>query len=230
MTPEHTPVFPAHHPGHQPDPGTPGQPKVPRTPWAPLAPSAPEPASPVRVWLDPNDWQGQLNARLLERRIVMASGILDEDAATRLSAQLLTLDAEGDGPIRLEMQNLRAELSAALAVMGVLDVVRATVQAQAGGEIRGAALGVLAACPRRLAYPNALFAFAEPRLDIAGTATAVTERQRHAQRMVDSLYYRIAEATGREPDEIREDFRQARTIAAAEAVGYGLIHERLGPR
>jgi len=128
------------------------------------------------------------------------------------------------------MQNLRADLPAALAVMGVLDVVRVPVQAQAGGEVRGAALGILAACPRRLAYPNALFAFAEPRLDIAGTVTALTERQRHAQRMLDSLYYRIAEATGREPDEIREDFRQARTLAAAEAIGYGLIHDRLDQR
>ena len=217
-------------PKHAPDPGTPGQPGMPRTPWSPQVPGPLEPATPVRVWLDPSDWSGQLNARLLERRIVMASGMLDEEGATRLSAQLLTLDAEGDGPIRLEMQNLRADLPAALAVMGVLDVVRVPVQAQAGGEVRGAALGMLAACPRRLAYPNALFAFAEPRLDIAGTATAVTERQRHAQRMLDSLYYRIAEATGREPDEIREDFRQTRTLAAAEAIGYGLIHDRLDQR
>ena len=188
------------------------------------------PAAPVRVWLDPDSWQGQLNARLLDRRIVMASGVLDTDAATRLSAQLLTLDAEGDDPIRLEMQNLHADLPAALAVMGVLDVVRVPLHAQAGGEIRGAAIGVLAACPRRLAYPNASFAFAEPRLDVAGTATAVTERQRQAERMLDSLYYRIAEATGRECDDIREDFRGARTLTAGEAIGYGLIHDRLGQR
>jgi ATP-dependent Clp protease, protease subunit len=217
-------------PRNTPDPWMPGRPEVPRTPWAPAAPGAPEPATPVRVWLDPNDWQGQLNARLLERRIVMASGIFDEEAATRLSAQLLTLDAEGDDPIRLEMQNLRADLPAALAVMGVLDVVRVPVHAQVGGEIRGPALGVLAACPRRLAYPNASFAFAEPRLDIAGTATAVTERQRQAERMLDSLYYRIAEATGRDSGDIREDFRRARTLTAAEAMGYGLIHDRLGQR
>ena len=31
----------------------------------------------------------------------MASGCLDGEAATRLCAQLLTLDAEGEGPIRL---------------------------------------------------------------------------------------------------------------------------------
>ncbi len=211
MTPKHTPDatgtaadgsprWPA-SPAAAGRPGAPGDPwppEMPRTPWSPSprAPGVPDQASPVRVWLDPDDWQGQLNARLLERRIVMASGSLDEEAATRLSAQLLTLDAEGDGPIRLELQNLRADLAAALAVMGVLDVVRVPVLAQAGGEIRGPALGVLAACPRRLAYPNAVFAFAEPRLGIGGTASAMTERQRQAERMLDSLYYRIAEAAG----------------------------------
>jgi ATP-dependent Clp protease protease subunit len=177
-----------------------------------------------------DDWQDRLYERLLEKRIVMATGLLDDDAATGLSAQLLTLDAEGDEAIRLELQNLRADLPAALAVMGVLDVVRAPVHAHAGGEIRGAALGVLAACPRRLAYPNASFALSEPRLEFGGTVTAVTERQRQAERMVDSLYYRIAEATGREADEVREDARRGRTLTTAEAIGYGLIHFRAGAR
>ena len=38
---------------------------------------------------------GQALQRLLNQRIVMASGCLDGEAATRLCAQLLTLDAEG---------------------------------------------------------------------------------------------------------------------------------------
>jgi ATP-dependent Clp protease, protease subunit len=181
--------------------------------------------------MDPHaDFQDRLYERLLEKRIVMATGLLDDGAATRLSAQLLALDAEGDATIRLELQNLRADLPAALAVMGVLDVVRVPVHAHASGEIHGAALGVLAACQRRLAYPNASFAFAEPRLEFGGTVTAVTERQRHTERMVDSLYYRIAEATGRDADEVREDARRSRTLTTAEAIGYGLIHFRVGTR
>jgi ATP-dependent Clp protease protease subunit len=213
-------------------PGTPGTPGAPRSPWVPgTPPGAPGPIPPVRVWADPHaDWQDQLYARLLEKRIVMASGVLDEQAATSLSAQLLTLDAEGNDPIRLELQNLQADLPAALAVMGVLDVVRAPVRAHASGEIRGSALGVLAACPRRLAYPNASFALAEPRLELGGTVTTVTERQQQAERMLDSLYYRIAEATGREADEVRADARRGRTMTTAEAIGYGLIHERVGSR
>jgi ATP-dependent Clp protease, protease subunit len=158
---------------------------------------------------------------------VLAAGVLDDDAATRLSAQLLTLDAEGEGPIRLELQNLRAELPAALTVMGVLDVVRASVHAFASGETGGAALGVLASCPRRAAYPNASFTLSEPKLQFGGTATALAAREQQARRMVDSLFYRIADVTGRPADEIREDARRCRTLTTAEAIGYGLITERV---
>jgi len=206
----------------QPLPGQPrpGQPAFPGRP-------VPDPAPPTRVWIDPHaDWQGRLFERLLEQRIVLAAGVLDDDAATRLSAQLLTLDAEGDGPVRLELQNLRADLPAALMLMGVLDVMRAEVHALAGGETGGAALGLLASCPRRLAYHNASFTLSEPRVRFGGTVTAVSSYEQQVSRMIDSLFYRIAEATGRGAEEVREDARRGRVLTVAEAIGYGLIHDR----
>ena len=226
-----------------PDPGRPGRPGGPGGPGGPEFPSPgtppspwpgtpdPGPVPPSRVWLDPHaTWQAALYERLLKQRIVLASGVLDDEAATRLSAQLLTLDAEGGDPIRLELQNLQAELPAALTLMGVLDVVRAEIHAFASGETGGAALGVLASCPRRAAYPNASFTLSEPRMHFGGTVTAVTAREQQARRMVDSLFYRIAEATGRPADDIREDARRNRTLTAAEALGYGLIQERATKR
>jgi ATP-dependent Clp protease, protease subunit len=222
----------AHFPGIPPRPGEPGWPGTPLTPgWPPASPPAsppaplePSPSSPVRVWLDPlADWQASLYERLLKQRIVLASGPLDDQAAARLSAQLLTLDAEGDQPIRLELQNLRAELGAALTVMGILDVLRVRVHGCVSGEISGPALGVLASCARRTGYPNATFTLAEPRLEFGGTVTAVTARQEQMTRMLDTLYYRLAEVTGREVDEIREDARRRRSLTTAQAIGYGLI-------
>jgi len=210
----------------RPWPGTP-------PPARPPSPGQPDPGPlpPTRIWLDPHaGWQDKLYERLLEQRIVLASGVLDDAAATRLSAQLLTLDAEGAGPIRLELQNLQADLTAALTLMGVLDVVRAEIQAFAGGETGGPALGVLASCPRRLAYPNASFTLSEPRLRFGGTATAVSAHEQQARRMTDSLYYRIAEATSRDAEDIREDARRGRVFTVAEAIGYGLIHERVTKR
>ena len=215
--------------GGEPEIPWPGRP-LPGGPWSPGQPdpgSLPGPLPPTRVWLDPQaGWPEKLYERLLERRIVLASGVLDEPAATRLSAQLLTLDAEGDGPVRLELQNLQSDLPAALTLMGVLDVVRAEVQAYASGETAGPALGVLASCPRRLAYPNASFTLSEPRMRFSGTATAVTAHEQQARRMTDTLCYRLAEATGRDAEEISEDARRGRILTVAEAIGYGLIHER----
>lgn len=215
----------------RPSPGTPS-PGTPLPGWPPAPPKpTPDPAAPTRVWLDPHGgWAEKLYERLLEQRVVLASGALDDEAVTRLSAQLLTLDAEGDGPIRLELLNVAAELSAALTLMGVLDVVRAEIQAFAGGQTGGPALGVLASCPRRLAYPNASFILSEPKLRFGGTVSAVTEHEQQAHRMVDSLFYRIAEATGRDAEDIREDARRGRILTVAEAIGYGLIHDRAAKR
>jgi len=228
----------AHVPGGPPRPGNPdwpGQPRVPGRPNSPGQPPVPgwpstppwEPArvnEPVRVWLDPEaEWRSKLYQGLLEKRIVLVSGILDDDGASRLSAQLLTLDAEGQQPIRLELQNLRAELSAALTVMGILDVLHAPVHACASGEVGGPALGVLASCPRRTGYPNASFLLTEPRLQLSGSATTLTARQEQLTRMLDTLYYRLAEVTGREVDEIRHDARRGRSLTTAQAIGYGLI-------
>ena len=121
-------------PGWPSRPSTPFIPGTPLTPGAPdlpsEPPSAPGPVPPTRVWLDPHaDWTSKLYERLLAKRIIMVSGVLDDDVASRLSAQLLTLDAEQEDPIRLELQNVRAELPATLTVMSILDVLRVPVQA-----------------------------------------------------------------------------------------------------
>lgn len=217
-------------PGEPRRPGTPPSPGIPPSPWTPPSPgtppypAAPPAYAPVRVWPDPNaDWKAKLHERLLAKRIVLASGVLDDDAAARLSAQLLTLDAEGDEPIRLELQNLRAELPAALTVMGILDVLRVPVHACVSGELSGPGLGVLASCPRRSGYPNASFVLAEPRLELGGTVTAISAREQQLTRMLDTLYYRLAEVTGREANEIRDDARVGRHMTTAQAIGYGLI-------
>ena len=171
----------------------------------------------------------RLYQRLLEQRIVMASGPLDGPAASVLSAQLLTLDAEGDGPVRLELQGLTAELPAALTVMGVLDVLRAPVTGYVAGQVSGPALGLLAACGQRRGYPSAMLGLSEPRLSLGGTATQVRGQEEQVETMVNTLYIRLAEVTGREVDEIRADARRGRFLTVPEAVAYGLLDGQAGP-
>ncbi|HWG64118.1 MAG TPA: ATP-dependent Clp protease proteolytic subunit [Streptosporangiaceae bacterium] len=181
-------------------------------------------------WENAAGWPGQLYQRLLERRIVMARGKLDDETATVLCAQLLTLDAEGEDPIRVEIQGLDAELQAALTVMGVLDVLRVPVHAYCAGRVSGPALGVLASCARRYAYPNAVLVLTEPALAFNGTTSQVASHEEQVRTMVDSLYFRLADVTGREVDEIRDDARAGRFLTVADAISYGLVEAQAEPR
>ena len=70
-------------PGEFPRPGEPGAPGGPGTPGHDR-PGEPGAVPGTRVWMDPHsDWQDRLYDRLLEKRIVMTTGMLDDDAATR---------------------------------------------------------------------------------------------------------------------------------------------------
>jgi len=212
--------------GMPPGPGIPPRPGIPPPPGIPPRPDLPpgRPPSPARAWPDPSQWPGSVYERLFDQRVVLAHGELDDEAATSLCAQLLTLDAEADRPIRLEVQGLTARLAPALTVMGVLDVLRVPVRAQVGGQLSGPALGVLAAASDRRAYPNAVFILSEPRLGFEGSATALAAHEEQVRVMLDQLYLRLAEVTGREVDEVRADARRGRCLTADEAVSYGLIH------
>jgi ATP-dependent Clp protease protease subunit len=223
--PEPTPPEPT-----PPGPRPPGPPGPPLRPGRPSRPAENPAMAPVRIWVDPQGWPGHLYDRLLDRRIVMVHGHLDGDAATRLAAQLLTLDADGTAPIRLELQNLSAELPAALSVMGILDVVRGPVTGYAGGRIEGPALGILAACRHRRAYPNALFVLSEPRVSFDGTVTALASREEQARIMLGDLFGRIAEVTGRDVDQVRADARRDKLFGVAEAIAYGLVESQAEPR
>src|SRR6266487_2381834 len=201
-------------------PFPPWQPGPPERPGQPSQPPRPNPAiQPVQVWVEPGEWPGRLYERLLNQRIVMAHGFLDGESATRLCAQLLTLDAEGEGPIRLELQNLDADLPAPLT-------------AYAGGRTSGPGLCVLAAASHRRAYPNAFFAMCEPRVSFDGPVTAVAVHEEQVRAMLAELYERLAEVTGHEVDEIREDARRGRLLTAEQAIDYCLIEgfaEARGP-
>jgi ATP-dependent Clp protease protease subunit len=214
-------------------PMPPGRPGPPERPDQPPQPPRPNPAiQPTRVWVEQGEWPGRLYERLLNQRIVMAHGCLDGEAATRLCAQLLTLDAEGEGPIRLELHNLDSDLPAALTVMGVLDTLRVPVTAYAGGRTSGPGLGVLAAAGHRRAYPNAFFAMSEPKVSLDGPVTAVAAHEEQVRAMLAELYAQLAEVTGHGVDEIRDDARRGRLLTAEQAIDYGLIEgfaEARGP-
>lgn len=190
-----------------------GMPTEPPAPPGPAVPGFPGEAG---------DW---LQERLLEHRIVLLRGNLDHDLATRISAQLLMLDASARHRIQLYLDSPDGDLSAALLVADALDVLRVSVHVIVVGEAGGPSLVVPTAADRALAYRHARFRLSEPHLEINGRASEVEAQAEHHVALLADFVARLAESTGKPADAIAADLRTRRYLTASEAVDYGLIDE-----
>lgn len=186
-------------------------------------PGPPHPEPDSAQQLDP--W---LAERLFAQRVVMLHGPLTSDVASRTVAQLLALDG-GAEPVRLHLSCPDGELDAVFALVDGVELMRTPVHAVVTGELGGAALGLLAAAARRVAYRHARFRLAEPRVaDVTGTADQIVgQASRHLQ-LLEELIVRLAEVTGKPRSRVETDFSDGKLLSAPDAVEYGLISEIVG--
>lgn len=174
---------------------------------------------------------GWLEERLFDQRIVMLRGQLTSEAATGITAALLTLDSAGADPVHLHVASPGGDLSAALAVIDVIDALTAPVHAVVTSEAGGAVLPVLAAADRRAAYRHARFKLAEPRAGgVTGTADEVAAAAGQHLRELEEAVLRLAEVTGKPRSRIEDDLSSGRSLSATEALEYGLIDEVVTPK
>ena len=168
---------------------------------------------------------GWLQEQLFERRIVLVTGRLDDDAAAKAAAALLTLDARADRPIELHLNSPDGALGAAFALIDTADTLRSALRVLCRGQIGGPAIGVIAAAEHRAAAPHTRFHLSQPMARFAGTPEQIAAQNRQQQELLWKLYGRLAGCTGRPAEEIAEDMRRGRYLDAFEAVDYGLIEE-----
>jgi ATP-dependent Clp protease protease subunit len=167
-------------------------------------------------------------SRLLERRIVMVSGPLDHPAATRAAAEVMLLDADGDGPIQLHLSCPDGDLDAAIMLAETVDLLQVPVHAIAGGMVGGPAIAVYASAGRRLAHRHAAFQLREPSAQMEGNAEQLAGRIAQHQHQIDYLHRHVAQSCGRTVQAVAGDMATGRLLTAAAAVEYGLVHELTG--
>jgi ATP-dependent Clp protease, protease subunit len=204
-------------PRRWPEPNRRGSP--PDQPGA-VPPGPPQPGG-VAPWLE---------ERLFDQRIVLLSGPLTAESATRTAATLLTLDAVNGQPVRLHVAAAEGDLTAAFAIVDTLDLMRSPVVAIATAEVGGAALAVYAAGRRRLAYPHARFRLNEPRVsNLTGTADQVASAAGRYLQALEDLVLRVVDVTGRPRSRVEDDFSAGLLLTATEACEYGLVEEVVKP-
>jgi ATP-dependent Clp protease protease subunit len=170
-----------------------------------------------------------LARRLMEQRVVLLHGPLDEARAARVAAELMTLDADGDDAVTLRIDSGEAALAPALTLMDVVELMGVPVRALCLGQVGGGAVGVLAVCARRAAMPSTRFLLSEPPTHMEAHVRNVAQwaELRAAER--GRFCERVGAAVGKPAEEVGADLERGVFFGAAEALEYGLLDEVCGP-
>lgn len=166
-----------------------------------------------------------LRAQLFSRRIVFLRGALDDAAAGDVAAQLMTLDASGDGPVQLHVDSPGGALEPAFVLIDTIGLLGVPVHAVCVGRAEGAAVGVFAAAALRRAAPHARFRLSQPDEKVGGVARDIETWVAHKQRLLDDFHRHLATATGRPFEQIEADTDARRFLDVDEAIAYGLVQE-----
>jgi ATP-dependent Clp protease protease subunit len=170
-----------------------------------------------------------LAERMFDQRIVFLRGYLSAAVASQAAGALLTLGALGTDPVQLHVSAPDGELSAAFAIVDAIDAQSVPVHAVVTSEVGGAALAILAAADRRLAFKHARIRLAEPKVGaVSGTADEVTAAAGQYLRELEELAVRLSEITGQARSRIEDDLSAGRILTAEQARDYGLIDEIIG--
>ena len=169
--------------------------------------------------------------RLLNQRILVLDGVLDDDNGTLLATQLLTLAAEDPvADAALWIHSPGGSVPSMLAIRDVMRLVPCDVSTLALGLACSAGQFLLSAGTKgqRFALPHARILMHRGSAGIGGSAVDIEVQADDLRYTVDTVLGLIAEDTGQPVERIFRDSLHDHWYTAAEARDYGFIDEIVG--
>lgn len=164
--------------------------------------------------------------RLLQQRVLVLDGPLDDDNGMLLASQLLMLAADdAHADIRLWIHSPGGSVPSMLAIRDVMHLVPCDVSTLAIGLACSAGQFLLSsgAPGKRFALPHARILMHQGSAGIGGSAVEVEVQAGDLRHMRETVLGIISADTGQPYDRIFEDSLHDRWYTAQEAVEYGFI-------
>ncbi len=163
---------------------------------------------------------------LLDKRILVLDGVLDDDNGTLLATQLLSLaDQDPDADVALWIHSPGGSVPSMLAIRDLIRLVPCDVATLALGIACSAGQFLLSAGTKgkRYALPHSRILMHQGSAGIAGSAVEVELQANDLRHTRDTVLGIIAEDTGQPLERIFEDSRHDHWYSAGEARDYGFI-------
>ena len=166
-------------------------------------------------------------SRLLKDRIIILGGVVTDDSANVIIAQMLFLsndDPKSD--IQFYINSPGGSVSAGLGIIDTMKFLRCDVATTCIGMAASMGACLLAAGTKgkRAVLENSQVMLHQPLIGgvLQGPATDLGIEAQHMLRLRDRLYKLMAGYTGKTADQIHRDFDRNKWLFAEEAVEYGV--------
>ncbi|MGQ9499129.1 MAG: ATP-dependent Clp endopeptidase proteolytic subunit ClpP [Dissulfurimicrobium sp.] len=172
-------------------------------------------------------------SRLLKERIIFLGGVIDDEMADLIIAQLLFLEAEDPKrDITLYINSPGGAVTAGFAIYDTMQYIKCDVSTLCLGQAAsmGAFLLAAGAKGKRFCLPNARILIHQPMGGFQGQATDIDIHAREILRLRQRLDELLALHTGQPLEKIQEDTERDYFMGGNEAREYGLIDEVITKR
>ena len=180
--------------------------------------------------LPSSEGSNALNAALAAQRRIMITGPLDATAVNQLTAQLMVFDGASDDDVELIVNSPGGPVADVLALLDVVEVMRAPVNTVCIGMAESTAAALVAAgTGSRLAGGRARFRLRSGELhDSHGSAADVVSRAEDVAATMARYQRALAAATGQTVAAIEAEMAAGTIRTAGEAAAFGLVDGLVG--
>lgn len=168
-------------------------------------------------------------SRLLEDRIVLLSGEIDDHLANVIVAQLLYLDSINQDDINLYINSVGGSVTAGMAVYDTMNYIKSDVKTICIGlaASMGAFLLSSGEKGKRFALPNAEVLIHQPLGGASGQASEIKIVADHILKTRAKLNNILSSNTGQSLEKIEKDTDRDYYMSSEEALNYGIIDKIL---
>ena len=172
-------------------------------------------------------------SRLLEDRIIMLSGEIDDATANTIVAELIYL--EGKDPekdIYLYINSPGGSVTAGLAIYDTMNYVKCDVSTICIGMAASMGAFLLSSGKKgkRFALPNSEIMIHQPLGGAQGQASDIKIQADHILKIKEKLNRILSENTGKAIEQVEKDTDRDNFLSASQALEYGLIDKIFSSR
>ncbi|MGV3661555.1 MAG: ATP-dependent Clp protease proteolytic subunit [Prosthecobacter sp.] len=169
------------------------------------------------------------NSVLLNKRIVQITGAIDDESTNLVIAQLLFLQTQDSkSPITLRIDSPGGAITATLAVLDTMRLIKCPVITECRGVAGGGALILFAAGTpgQRRASREASFVFSRTESG-SPAAPEAPKLMSYLGSLHKHIVAQLASVCRQPPSRVGEDMDAERRLTTTEAIEYGLVDEQI---